>query len=40
MEWVFYELNCILTKLWVLMSEKDKIQENFVKIDTKYVQIL
>ena len=35
MEEVFYEINCILTKLCVLMSEKDKIQENFVKNDIK-----
>ena len=27
----FYEINCILTKLWVLMSKKYKIHENFSK---------
>ena len=35
MEEAFYEINCILTKLWVLMSKKDKINEISPKNDIK-----
>ena len=31
MEWVFYEINCIKTKLWELMSKKYKIHEDLTK---------
>ena len=38
MEWVFYEINCIKTKLWELMSKKYKIHEDLTKKKCKFFE--